>query len=201
MRNNVAFADNTSALGIIILGAEDRGANVYIHPNPTNMVGNLYAEGSLLSSPDPAGGLLYYGGENPSALRNQLYWQGSIASLNTLGGASTNLVPQGITCPEGITLYQCAQRYDMNFLRRFSAGTDSIANNGLFSGGGSCALGACTLGPLPRTVSLDAAGLILPVGGAGGSKSLDAFFIEPSARPSPPGFRITGEQESSQVIR
>ncbi|MFH0820730.1 MAG: hypothetical protein V1908_03065, partial [Candidatus Peregrinibacteria bacterium] len=202
IRSNLAYKNSASSLGIILLGKEGLGANVYVAPEPTNLVGSLFAEGSLLSSPD--GETLYYGagGANSQELKNQLYWQGSIASLNTLGGASRNVLPQGVICPNGLTPYECAQRYDLSFIRRFSVtqAGDGVLNQGLFSGGGTCAEDICIPGSLPSTVTI--------TGGLSGglidkteSASLDAFFIEPANRPAPPGFTVTSGQQSIDVIR
>lgn len=198
IQNNVALpASPQSSLGFILLSESSQGGNVYLSPSITNMAGNLFAEGSLLSSPD--GSRFYYGDLSPEPLSNQLFWQGSIASLNTLGGANTSLIPQGIACPTGLLPYPCSQRYDLNFLRRFSVLPDGsgISNNGLFSGGGRCLPGGCSLGPLPTIIEL------LPDNKIDRSdpNTLKAFFIEPLLRPAPPGFSVTTELESSQVIR
>ncbi|MFH1012552.1 MAG: hypothetical protein V1760_02285 [Candidatus Peregrinibacteria bacterium] len=205
LKNNIVYEtlDTESSFGMIVLKENGEGGNVYLHPNPTNIAGSLFAEGSLLSSPNPGAGALYYGGSaNAQDLKNQLYWQGSIASLNTIGGAKNRILPEGVSCEEtGITPYECAQRYDMNFLRRFSASETAVANDGKFSGGGSCTpLGSCThglLGSAHSTIQLDAENHI----DKNASKSIDTFFIEPENRPAPPGFTLTTEQESIEVIR
>jgi len=203
IRSNIVYGNENSSLGIILLGdSKGQGANVYVDPGITNMVGSLFAEGSLLSSPN--GSTLYYGstGVNASALKNQLFWQGSIATLNTLGGANQNVLPAGVECLGPLTLLDCAQRYDLNFLRRFSVTSDglSILNGGLFSGGGSCINGSCSIPPSPlssfSTVSISAGKI-----DKNNSESLDAFYISPTSRPAPPGFSLTSELQSAPVIR
>ncbi len=201
-----------SSLGIIVIAENiGEGANIYISPGPTNMVGTVYTEGSLLSG---APGQLYYGGApgigNVQDLSNQLYWRGSIASRNTIAGAglSPPKTPEGTVCLEnGDTALSCAQRYDFDYLRRFTAVVKEapetagsfIASDGLFSGGGSCAAGSCTLGLLLPTTVVLAAGQIDVT-----ESELAPFFIEKDPRTlslPPPGFTLTGGFESIQEIR
>jgi len=205
LRDNLANGVGSS-LGMIVFDDEGGiGGNVYLDPFPTNMAGLLYAEGSVLSSPD--GSTLYYGeGGNPTELNNQLYWQGKIASENTLGGAPNLVTPPGIICPNTIETLECAQRYDLDFLRRFAT-INSLAppgdyslNNGKFSGDGTCndAIPECEyLGVLPTTIALNGSDLI----DVGASKSADPVFIEPDARPIPLGFtKEIGLSQSGVVL-
>ena len=218
IKDNIAYSTDSdakrSSLGIIIIAGDTpetaigKGSNLFISPEPTNLVGVAYVEGSLLSKDD--NGYLFYGGADGSVqdLKNQLYWQGSIASRNTIAGAGIQKVPEGLTCLGGDTRVECAQRYDLDYLRRFTVsieagtGNTSIANNGLFSGGGSCASGTCTTtGLLPSVVTLK--------GGNSGQidkdqSELAPFFIEPDVRTTsnpPPGFTVAGEQGSVMEIR
>ena len=218
IKDNIYYDPNNSdnaSLGIIVIAEEiGKGANVYISPEPTNIVGVLYAEGSLLSRGDEG---LYYGGEpgRVQDLNNQLYWQGSIASRNTIGGAAQEKIPEGIECAAEDTLLNCAQRYDLDYLRRFAVVIDTdiippksfIANDGEFSGGGKCPGGTCTLGQLPTIVTLSGgnSGYILEEDLAGNQLSeLAPFFIEQDPRilnNPPPGFTVTIGLESIQEIR
>jgi hypothetical protein len=206
IENNIYYQDTNSSLGIILLSdSNDQGANVYIDPAPTNLVGLLYAEGSLLASPD-AGTSFYYNGDNSSnALKNQLYWQGSIASRNTIGGGPNVNIPEGVDCNAWSDDQSCAQAYDLDFLRRFTTvtkGTVTFAPLGSsFSGGGYCdpaieSNPGCIPGSLPTTVTISSGSINLS-----NSKSLDTFFIERDNRPVPPGFTSSGGLTSSQEIR
>jgi hypothetical protein len=210
IRSNLRYLDGKpkSSLGFILI-AENIGngaANVYISPDPTNLVGSLYAEGSLISHNNA--GEDYYGGGKGDVkdLKNQLYWQGSLASRNTIAGAGIKKVPEGIKCLDQDTEQECAQRYDLDYIRRFTAVIDTanttsgsmISNDGKFSGGGSCPAGKCSMGTLPTVVKLNGNQVNK------GSSELSTFYIEPSSRTSnnpPPGFSTIGGQESTQTIR
>ncbi|MDH5596879.1 MAG: hypothetical protein OEY44_02135, partial [Candidatus Peregrinibacteria bacterium] len=203
VESNIVYSDSASSFGMIVMqDTNGGGGNVYLDPAPTNIVGLLYAEGSLLSSPD-GGTTLYYGlGGNAKDLKNQLFWQGSIASRNTIGGAPSRIVPDGVDC-FGLTADSCAQVYDLDYTRRFIVLYDE--NNSvyyspdgyLFSGGGTCnTTPVCSLGSLPTTVTLSAGTI-----NQANSKSLDTFFIERDNRLVPPGFSSSGGLTSSQEIR
>lgn len=193
-----------SPLGIVLISNQGPNeSNVYITPKPTNIQAILYAEGSLLSLNHQ--GQLYYGlaKGDVSDLSHQLYWQGSIASRNTIGGAQLKNVPQGISCGNENPL-ECAKRYDLDFLRRFTAEIDSkhknthIIGNGKFSGGGTCASGKCQAGPLPTVIHLDS-GQINP-----NKSELAPVFVEKdplSENNPPPGFNLESELKSTQEIR
>ncbi|MBU0706191.1 hypothetical protein KJ657_04360 [Patescibacteria group bacterium] len=207
IRSNISYGAFTgNSLGMIVMqDANGSGGNVYIDPAPTNIVGLLYAEGSLLSR-NTAGQFYYGAGGNANDLKNQLYWQGSIASYNTIGGGPNKVVPQNVSCIAwGNDVANCSQAYDLDFIRRFATINDTgvvFAPAGyLFSGGGSCEATApnpnCSLGSLPTTVSLTT-GLAIDTAN---SKSLDTFFIERDNRPVPPGFSSSGGLTSSQEIR
>ena len=210
IKNNIAYIDPDASFGMILLSKiNDKGSNVYIHPYPTNIVGILYAEGSLMSMDDSE--KLYYsgsGGGDALELKNQLYWQGNIASRNTIGGTVTRTVPDGISCAAG-TKINCAQRYDLDYIRRFTASEVLIANGGKFSGGGCCNGNKCGYAtdapctnpqllplPLPTTITL-----VDDKIDTSNSKSTDAFFIEPVTRILPSGFVITEGLESFETIR
>jgi len=213
LENNIYYSDSESSFGIIVIQDSDgNGGNVYLDPQPTNMVGLLYAEGSLLSSPDAGASLYYHAGAPAVELTNQLFWQGSIASRNTIGGASNMIVPEGVDCddPWGGVLGSCSQAYDLDFTRRFTTIKEAVTGDEyspvsvLFSGGGSCTdapIADCTIpGSLPTTVDLEAGingGQVIDPD----SKSLDAFFIERDNRPVPPGFSSKGGLTSTQEVR
>lgn len=207
--NNLAYknSDARASLGLILIAEEiGKGSNVYLSPEITNMVGTLYSEGSLISR--NAAGQVYYGGNgaNVQELKNQLYWQGSIASRNTIGGAGIKKVPDGIACEATDTQIECAQRYDLDYLRRFTAivdaatGDSAIANDGKFSGGGTCANGVCVLGgSMPSIVKLNGDGRINK-----DASELSTTYIEREPRAAanpPPGFTVSGGQETTQTIR
>jgi len=217
IKDNIVYnPDNTnSSFGMIVIkGESGQGANTYISPTPTNIVGVLYTEGSLLSRSNSGVNpeqFLYYGGAGGAIqeLANQLYWQGSIASRNTIAGASQEVIPDGIECLQKDIRLNCAQRYDLDFVRRFTAVVDSvtkksrIAGNGLMSGGGSCnpTTATCIVGNDPRLPSV-----VNVVGGQIDeiNSELAPFFIEQSVRTTsnpPPGFTILGGFESILEIR
>ena len=201
IRSNLRYVNGNpkSSLGFILI-AESIGNGA------TNLVGSLYAEGSLISRNNA--GEDYYGGGKGDVkdLKNQLYWQGSLASRNTIAGAGIKKIPEGIQCLAGDTDMECAQRYDLDYIRRFTAMIDTtnptsgsiISNEGQFSGGGSCPAGKCNLGTLPTVVKLNGNQINK------GTSELSTFYIEPTSRTSnnpPPGFSTIGGQESSQTIR
>jgi hypothetical protein len=212
IKNNIVYdpTDTTGSFGIIVL-ADDKGigGNVYIDPSVTNMVGLLYAEGSIMSSDD--GVKLYY--LNPatdsSKLNNQLYWQGSIVSKNTIGGAASKTKPEGVSCGTITDQSVCAQAYDLDYLRRFAPrtlkqeGTGTILGgyipvDSLFSGGGYCKEDfSCTLGTLPTCITLNDDSYI----DLTNSKSIDPLFIEKDNRPAPLGFTSGAGLERAIEIR
>jgi len=215
IKSNLYYAstDTRASIGIIVIAENiGQGADVYISPAITNIVGTLYAEGSVLSG---APGIVYYGGGggNIQDLNNQLYWRGSLASRNTIGGTGQDPVriPDGTTCEPGDTDLSCAQRYDFDYIRRFTpvvdAGTSTIVGGGLFSGGGCCgtgcdpdrAEGTCQLGPLlPTTVVLDGNQI------DEAESELAVFFVAPDPRTlsyPPPGFTVPKSFEFIQEIR
>ena len=130
---------------------------------------------------------------------------GSIASRNTIAGAGQEKVPEGIGCLPGDTRLNCAQRYDLDYLRRFTAVIDDIAgksyiiNSGKFSGGGKCPGGNCSYdGLLPTIVTL----IVDQIDET--NSELAPFFIEQDPRTfnnPPPGFTVLVGLESIQEIR
>jgi hypothetical protein len=129
-------------LGIIVLkspsdfGLETTG-NIYVGPDVTNIQANMFADGSFFtirdagSSINAATGLPNFFDESQryDELANQLYIQGSLASQNTVGGATRSPAPiagdgellssaEGgyDSSPSGRSL---ARLYDLNFLRYY----------------------------------------------------------------------------------
>ena len=226
IKSNITYdpGEPRSSLGIIVIAESiGKGANVYMSHVPTNMAGTLYTEGSLLSgAPDE----LYYGDGSGliQNLSNQLYWQGSIASRNTIAGAGTKppKIPEGITCLPKDSALSCAQRYDFDYFRRFTAVTDDpvnptksqIASDGLFSGGGCCGAGCDPViadgtcqhgaGTLDTKIVLSGNQILIQDVDSNPLSELAPFFIEKDPRTlslPPPGFTISGGFESIQEIR
>ena len=212
IRDNIVHSSDNASFGLIVLtDANGNGGNVFIHPDPTNITGLLYAEGSLLSSSD--GSTLYYGtAANANDLKNQLFWQGAIMSRNTIGGGPNKVIPTGINCSDwSITdPNSCAQAFDLDYIRRFvpfqitgQPGEGYSPENTYFSGDGSCsAAQVCTNGSLAvsdpnlTTISLTNGHIDID-----GSESVDSFFIEKINRPTPPGFSVSGGLTQYTEIR
>jgi len=125
LKSNLIYRDNKSVLGLIAL--KDRngnGGNIYIYPEVTNAVGSVYAEGSVLSVPETWSTDIakiptdFSDSFRRANFANQLYWQGSIASQNTIGGSYSN--PE--KCPNSATSgcnHESAKAYDLSTLRYF----------------------------------------------------------------------------------
>lgn len=198
------------AFGIITLADDEGdGGNVYIYPEPTNISALLYAEGSLISRNDS--GDCY--GAGTCDLSNQLYWQGSIISRNTIGGAPSATLPPGIDrvadCGATVDAYVCAQKFDMDYIRRFvlrpyKDGEITVGHyaqtDAKYSGGN-----ICTGLPLICTFNGDTTMASIVFDG----NTLidlepsydDPFFIEQDNRPAPPGFSTSAGFSRSQIIR
>lgn len=210
LKENIFYSDSTSSFGIIALqNSQGKGGNVYVDPKPTNFVGTLYAEGSLLSSPDASGKNLFFGQNSPSIneLSNQLLWQGSLATRNTIGGSASNTTPNGVDCSPWPDKESCAKAFDLDFLRRFTVYYLKEANiyyapsNALFSGGGSCTNNMpidCSAGNLPTTVDLSGPNSTID---PNKSRSINTVYVEPNSRPIPLGFTLQGGFTNTQEIR
>jgi hypothetical protein len=120
---NIRDTDNDAMLGIIALSKNGLGWNIYINPDVTDIHALLYADRSVLSYD----GTKEFDGSNSNAseLNNQLYVKGSIFSENTIWGSRKT----PIACPffVGTCTQDIAQKYDMNYLRRYFI-YDSNAN-------------------------------------------------------------------------
>jgi len=210
IKSNIVYVPGSSFGIIVIADTVGVGANTYISPVPTNISAVLYTEGSILSMSNT--GQLYYGGApgDITDLANQLYWRGSFASRNTIAGAGQKKIPTGVKCLDADTTFSCAQRYDMDYLRRFTVVIDNtsvppnfttIASNGKFSGGGYCKPdGTCVMGGTrPSVVVLDGSNHIDEL-----KSQLATVYVEKDSATlnnPPPGFSVTFGLESIQEIR
>ncbi|MFH0834317.1 MAG: hypothetical protein V2A63_02925 [Patescibacteria group bacterium] len=93
IKDNLIYPKNSNAsLGVILLKNNicggTYGGNVYLHPDPTNVVGAYYLDGSVKSTdanwslPADRQDVRWY-----QILKNQILWEGTILSLNSIGGA------------------------------------------------------------------------------------------------------------------
>lgn len=126
-------------LGIIVLKdlRTGEGGNIFVGPEVTNIQATMYADKSFFSFDGTAQGFTGNTFDEPlftdeaqrfNTLKNQLYIQGSLASMNTLGGAVANppFIGNGtITSPVEGEYGQMplgrrrARLYDLNFLRYY----------------------------------------------------------------------------------
>jgi hypothetical protein len=153
IKSNLIYSTANDSFGIVLLKKDDGdtnplddGGNLFIYPEVTNIVAALYAEGSV-TSVNRQGDYTEYTGTNCPAdglsgfcdrsteLRNQVYWQGSLISQNTIGGSDTN--PP--SCPSafedacsGQTDNRAFSRiFDLNYLRTFHATSGGKRAGGL----------------------------------------------------------------------
>lgn len=117
IKSNIFYNTTSDILGIIVLKDQNwNGWNIYIDPSVTNLAWTLFAEKSVLSY-DWTKVLDW--DTVVSKLRNQLHIYGNILSENTLWW-STMATPK---CPYYVPVGSCdqvtAQKYDLNFLRRY----------------------------------------------------------------------------------
>lgn len=111
----MAYANANSILGVVVQkNVNGQGGKLYIDPSVTNIVGTYVTDGSAYSYSNGT----EIGATNISILKNQLHIYGSLVSYNTIGGSRANPVQ----CPN-ISVSNCteidAQKYDLNFLRRY----------------------------------------------------------------------------------
>ncbi|NRH20983.1 hypothetical protein HOO68_02985 [Candidatus Gracilibacteria bacterium] len=138
---NMFYANSNSILGVVIQKDKNgNGGNLYISPAVTNVVGTYIIDGSIMSYD----GANEIGVGNIGVLKNQLHIFGSIVSENTLGGSRMN----PIRCPSLLNI-SCstpidAQKYDLNYLRRYYLYGGKPFGNGLIIGGETCVVGSCT---------------------------------------------------------
>lgn len=113
---NMFYKDNDSVLGVVVQKNEQwQGGNLYIHPSITNIVGAYVLDGSVINYD----GTQEIGIGNIQLLKNQLHIYGMLVAHNTIGWART-LSP---FCPSILNISNCslenAQKYDLNYLRRY----------------------------------------------------------------------------------
>ncbi len=123
IKNNMYYQDKSQdMLWVIILKDENgKGWNLYIDPSVSNIVGTYIMDKSVIS----------YDGTNEfdwntsqDALKNQLHIFGNLFSENTLGWSRATPVK----CPyysTGCTQDE-AQKYDLNYLRRYVLNTQGV---------------------------------------------------------------------------
>ncbi len=116
------------------------GGNLYIDPSVTNIVGTYIIDGSIMSY-DSTGEI---GVGNIAKLKNQLYIYGSIVSENTIGGSRMS----PLRCPSllngSCSTTSEAQKYDLNYLRRYYLYGGQPFGNGKVVGDGNCNIVSCT---------------------------------------------------------
>jgi hypothetical protein len=102
---NAGVSPTKPRLGLIVLKdlahPERNDGNIYVSPDVTNIQANIFADGSLFSvsstenrlTTGAHAGLPYFTdeGSRMGLLQNQLYIEGSLASLNTIGGATPDI--------------------------------------------------------------------------------------------------------------
>ena len=128
LKSNLEYSNSTSNLWVIVL--EDswkRWWNIYVNPSVTKLVWSYYADKSMIS---------YNGTEldwnTPQAvLKHQLYLLGSVMSENTIWGSRKNPVECPYFVPSGsCTTRAQAQKYDLNYLRRYYIAPNNTPANG-----------------------------------------------------------------------
>jgi hypothetical protein len=119
IQNNMYYQNKSEdILGVIVLKDENgKGGNLYIDPSVTNIVWTYIIDKSIIS---------YNWGELDGntlqdILKNQLHIFGSVFSENTIWWSRANPVK----CPYYVSScnQEMAQKYDLNFLRRFTLNT------------------------------------------------------------------------------
>lgn len=136
------YATVDSILAVVVQKDEaGNGGNLYIDPNITNIVGTYIIDGSVMSYSDILGEI---GVGDITTLKNQLYIYGSIVSENTIGGSRMS----PLRCPSLINT-TCAtineaQKYDLNYLRRYYLFGGSPFGNAKVIGGGTCTTILCS---------------------------------------------------------
>ena len=115
IKSNMSYNSNSDILWIIVLkDSSQNGWNVYIDPSVNKIVWTIFADKSIIS---------YDWNEldwntDVSVLKNQLHIFGSLFSENTIGWSRKN----PLECPYYVSLCNdlvFAQKYDLNFLRRY----------------------------------------------------------------------------------
>jgi hypothetical protein len=157
IRGNLEYPNKDSSFGVVVLRDTDepdlmKTGNLLLYPNVTNVVGAYYAEGSLMSVNTKGKPLEDTGNrcngqkgfcDRSQELHNQLYWQGLLATSNTIGGSDKDPVecPTELTawCPayaaaQNIALRDLARVFDFNYLRTFHALSTGTRASGIPNG-------------------------------------------------------------------
>ena len=142
IQSNLTYPDATSTFGMLTIERDNKdvnplndGGNVYIGPSVTNINGYLHADNAVVGL-DTAGKLIKkHTLQTIAYLRNQLYWRGSVSSLNTIGGSDR----RPAQCPSAIEMacelsassdgekYRALTRiFDLNYLRAFHENVTGI---------------------------------------------------------------------------
>lgn len=115
-------------LGIIVLKdfLSNKGGNVYVDPGVGAIQANMFMDGSLFSFDGNVNNILPKGepvwaneDKIQEKLKNQLYFEGSVSSLNTFGGAIAAAPILGDGTEVAPAERARARLYDFNFLRYF----------------------------------------------------------------------------------
>lgn len=96
--------------------AADKSGWMFIDPSITNLDTFLFAQGPIISYSDAENVFYTEANTTERRLRNQLYINGSILSLNTIGGKIDTVCPYIVdNCTS-----ETAQMFDLIYTRRFS---------------------------------------------------------------------------------
>ena len=135
IKSDLSYPSAGGSLGVIVLNGD-----IFVYPEVTNLVGAIYAEGSVISVNVQG----HYGEDASSTcdgsagfcdrsyeLRNQLYWKGLLATRNTIGGSDKSPAdcPAGVSCDSRNT----ARVYDLAYLRTFHPNSGGERSSGTTS--------------------------------------------------------------------
>ncbi len=126
IKNNLEYASDNDILWIVVLKDEDgNGWNLYVDPRVTDIDATIYVDKSVISY---ASGAELDGNTQASTLANQLYIYGSLFSENTIWGSRAASVICPYYVPESTCGSISAQKYDLNYLRRYFVNPDGVAS-------------------------------------------------------------------------
>lgn len=145
IKNNLNYltGSNTASFGVVALHGVYSGGDILVHPTVTHLVGSYYVEGSVLGV-DAGWNLFTAAGVSRdnsawyTALANQLFWNGTVISRNTLGGAGDPTWPRRNTPigPRGVIVasWDQATTYDLGLLREFGVCHNSSSLTNTYGG-------------------------------------------------------------------
>jgi hypothetical protein len=133
--NNMYYSNPSQDILWIVVLKDDawNGGNLYVDPSVTNIVGTIVLDKSLISY----NGTELDGNADASILANQLHIFGNLYSENTIGWSRST----PLKCPFYRTCLtqEEAQKYDLNYTRRFSINSNWVpSNSGKLIGGATC---------------------------------------------------------------